>query len=212
MISEENVGKKVLSDKFTLVDDPSRLETFPYKRDFMGMPRKSFPFFSEGVFQGFAWYQDDADEFGAKPAVIPSAIKAWYCRAAIRTVASLEQLSKQPRQKDILYIPFLHYTNIVNPTKGLITGSSRFGALLLKKDGSVVVPYNVRLTQSLFDLFGDKVAWLSRETVAYNTSVSYGARNPTALIVPRFMQVNDLEISHSNSSVLTFQSGTRSLT
>jgi hypothetical protein len=44
------------------------------------------------------------------------------------------------------------------------------------------------------------VAWLSRATVAYNTSMSYGSRNPTAIIVPKFLQVNELEISHSNSS------------
>ena len=70
--------------------------------------------------------------------------------------------------------------NIVNPSKGLVTASSRFGALLLKKDGSVVVPYNVRVTQSLLDIFGDKVAWLSKAQVVNNTSQSYGARNPTA--------------------------------
>jgi hypothetical protein len=90
--------------------------------------------------------------------------------------------------------------NIVNPTIGIITGSSRFGALLLKKDGSIVVPFNVRLTHSLLDIFGDKIAWLSKSILPYNTSSSYGARNPTAILVPRFMQVNDLEISHSNSS------------
>jgi hypothetical protein len=90
--------------------------------------------------------------------------------------------------------------NIVNPSKGIVTGSSRFGALLLKQDGSIVVPYNVRLTQSLLDIFSDKIAWIARETLPYNTSLSYGARNPTSIIVPRFMRVNDLEISHSNSS------------
>jgi hypothetical protein len=88
----------------------------------------------------------------------------------------------------------------VNPSQGVVTASSRFGALLLKKDGSVVVPYNVRLTQSLLDVFGDKVAWLSDAVTAYNTSSSYGARNPTALVVPTFLCVRDLEISHSNSS------------
>jgi hypothetical protein len=62
------------------------------------------------------------------------------------------------------------------------------------------VPYNVRLTQSLKDVFGDKVAWLSKETTTYNASSSYGARNPTAVIVPTFLRVNDLEISHSNES------------
>ena len=64
----------------------------------------------------------------------------------------------------------------------------------------VVVPYNVRLTQSLLDIFGDKVAWLSKAQVVNNTSTSYGARNPTAIIVPALLQVNELEISHSNSS------------
>ena len=90
--------------------------------------------------------------------------------------------------------------NIVNPSKGIITASSRFGTLLLRQDGSVIVPFNVRITQSLLDIFGDQVEWLSRETVAYNTSSSYGARNPTAVIIPKFFRVNDLEISHSNPS------------
>ena len=105
-----------------------------------------------------------------------------------------------PRENDILYIPFLHYMNIVNPSKGLITASSRFGALLLKKDGSIVVPFNVRVTQSLLDIFGDKVAWMSKAQSVNNTSMSYGARNPTAIVVPTFIRVNDLEISHSNTS------------
>jgi hypothetical protein len=90
--------------------------------------------------------------------------------------------------------------NIVNPSKGVITGSSRFGALLLKKDGSIVVPYNYRITQSLLDIFGDKVAWVSSEVEAYNISSSYAAHNPQAIVVPKFMRVNGLEISHSNSS------------
>ncbi len=90
--------------------------------------------------------------------------------------------------------------NVVSPSKGIVTASSRFGALLLKKDGVVAIPYNVRLTQSLLDIFGDKVAWLSQTTLPYNVSKSYGSRNPAAIIVPDFMQVDGLEISHSNTS------------
>ncbi len=199
-LSEDQVGKKVLSERFNLIDDPDLLETYPFKRDLTGLERKTFPIFEKGVFQGFLWYQDDADEFGAKPTghtVMHNSLK--LC-GGDKQVGSLEELVTLPRIQDLLYIPFLHYMNIVNPTKGILTGSSRFGALLLKKDGSVVIPYNVRLTQSLLDIFGDKVAWVSKSVVPYNTSESYGARNPTAILVPRFMQVNDLEISHSNSS------------
>jgi predicted Zn-dependent protease len=199
-LSEENVGQKVLSDKVTLADDPSKLETFPFKRDFTGIVRKPTPLFEHGVFQGFVWSQDDADEFDAKPTGHTVTHKSLVLGGGDRDISSLEELVDMPREKDILYIPFLHYMNIVNPSKGIITASSRFGALLLKQDGSVVVPYNVRLTQSLLDIFGDRVDWLSREMVPYNTSHSYGARNPTAVIVPKFIRVNDLEISHSNPS------------
>ena len=112
----------------------------------------------------------------------------------------MQELIDMPRENDILYFPFIHYMNIVNPSRGLVTGSSRFGALLIKKDGSVVVPFNVRMTQSLLDIFGDKIDWLSKETVPYNISQSYGSRDPVAIVTPKFMAVKDLEISHSNSS------------
>ena len=199
-LEEKQVNQKVFSNKFTLADDPSRMETYPFKRDLMGMPRKRFPIFEAGVFKGFTWFQDDADEFGAQPTGHTVYHKSLVLEGGDQEIDALDKLVKMPRDKDVLYVPFLHYMNIVNPTKAIVTGSSRFGALLLRKDGTVAVPYNVRLTQSLLDIFGDKVAWLSHGTVPYNTSSSYGARNPTAMIVPKFVRVNDLEISHSNSS------------
>lgn len=199
-LSEENAGKKVFSQQFTLLDDPSRLQTFPFKRDFTGMVRNPYPIFQEGVFQGFLWEQDDADEFDAEPTGHTVTHKSLMLHGGDQDIDSLQELVTMPRDNDVLYIPFLHYMNIVNPSKGIITASSRFGTLWLGKDGSVSIPYNVRLTQSLLDIFGDKVAWLSRQTLPYNTSQSYGARNPTAIIVPKFVRVNDLEISHSNPS------------
>ena len=199
-LTEEKVGRKVFSDKFTLVDDPTRRETFPFSRDMMGMERKPFPIFEKGEFKSFTWFQDDADEFGAQPTGHSVMHKSLVVDGGEENVNTLEDLVRMPRENDILYIPFLHYMNIVNPSKALVTASSRFGALLLKKDGSVVVPFNVRVTQSLLDIFGDKVAWMSKAQTVNNTSMSYGARNPTAVIVPKFIRVNDLEISHSNSS------------
>jgi predicted Zn-dependent protease len=199
-LSENVIGNRVFSGRFTLVDDPARLETFPFKVDFMGIPRKRYPIIQDGVFNGFIWSQDEADEFGAEPTGHTVTHTSMVVPGGDAAINSLAELVNIPREKDVLYIPFLHYMNIVNPSKGIITASSRFGSLLLKKDRSVGIPYNVRLTQSLLDIFGDKVEWLSQEIVPYNTSASYGARNPTAWIVPRFMKVNDLEISHSNPS------------
>lgn len=199
-ISEGDIGKKVFSPKINLVDDPDAPETFPLRRDFTGIPRKVFPLITDGIFQKFTWFQDDADEYGQQPSGHTVTHRSIHLRGGKGTAGTLKALVEQPRDRDLLFIPFLHYMNIVNPSKGIVTGSSRFGALLLKKDGTTAVPYNVRLTQSLLDIFGDKVAWLSERTIAYNTSASYGARNPVAMIVPALMQVDGLEVSHSNKS------------
>ena len=199
-LKEEEIGQKMFSDKFTFSDDPTRRETFPFGCDLYGISRHPFPLVVNGVFKAFAWQQDDADEFSQRPTGHTVPHQSLCMAGGSRPVNSVSELVKLQRESDILYIPFLHYMNIVNPSKGIVTASSRFGALLLKQDGSVVVPYNVRMTQSLLDVFGDKLAWIAQDTLPYNTSLSYGARNPTSIVVPRFMQVNDLEISHSNSS------------
>ena len=199
-LSEKDLGTRKFSDQFTLVDDATRLETFPFKRDFSGIDRGVFQIVENGVFKNFAWGQDDADEFGVRPTGHSVAHLSLGIGSGKQEVNSLEALLSMPRDRDILYIPSIHYIGIVNPTEGILTGSSRFGALLLKKDGSVAIPYNVRFTHSLLTFFGDGVEWLSTETVPYSISNSYGARNPTAIIVPRFMRINGLEVSHSNSS------------
>lgn len=199
-IKEEQIGQKVLSEKFNLTDDPGNMATFPFKQDLMGMPRKAFPLFEKGVFKAFTWFQDEADEFDAQPTGHTVMHKSLVMGSGEKDVNSLEELVNMPREKDILYIPYLHYMNIVNPSTGLITGTSRFGALLLKKDGTIGVPFNVRVTQSYDDIFGDNLEWLSKQTAVVNTSMSYGARNPTAIIAPKFFCVKDLEISHSNST------------
>ena len=199
-LSEDKLGQQVFSEKFTLKDDPSLRETFPFKKDYFGIERGVTPLYQEGVFKNFVWIQDDADEFEQQASGHTVHHKSLVLEGGDMEVSSLKELVNMPREKDLLYIPFLHYMNIVNPSEGIITASSRFGALYLKKDGSIEVPYNVRLTRSLLEIFGDKLAWLSKKTIAYNESQSYGSRNPTANVVPAFVKVNDLEISHSNST------------
>jgi hypothetical protein len=113
---------------------------------------------------------------------------------------SIQALAEEPRDEDLLYIPYLHYGGIVNPSEGLITGSSRFGALLLKKDGSIALPYNVRFTEKLSDLFGKKLVWLAKETMPYGSSSHYGGRDPYSMIVPVLGCFDDINVEISNKS------------
>lgn len=116
-LGEEKIGQRVFSEKVTLVDDPARLDTFPLKRDWMGMNRHRFPLFEKGVFQAFTWLQDDADEFSAQPTGHTVPHKSLVMEGGEGAVTTLEELVNMPREKDILYIPFLHYMNIVNPSR-----------------------------------------------------------------------------------------------
>ena len=199
-LKEENQGDQLFSSLIDLTDDPREAEIFGQAADRFGLDRKPFPLISEGRFQAFMWDQDSADEFGQKPTGHDVGHLSLIIDGGKEQVASLQELLAMPREEDILYIPYIHYMNVVNPSQGMVTGSSRFGALFLKKDGTIEVPYNVRLTQKFTDFFGEGVAWLSEKQVAYNVSSSYGRRNPSALKVPRFICVKEIEISHSNPS------------
>lgn len=199
-LKEEDQGKHLFSEKINLLDDPREVEIYAQNADRYGLERKPFPLIAEGRFQAFMWDQDSADEFGKTPTGHDVSHASLVMDGGEKSVATLKDLLEMPREEDLLYVPYIHYMNVVNPTQGMVTGSSRFGALFLRKDGSVQVPYNVRLTQKFSDFFGERVQWLSKEQVAYNVSSSYGRRNPTALKVPRFICVKEIEISHSNPS------------
>lgn len=199
-LTPDMIGTQVLSPQFSLQDNPNRPETYGLSHDQTGLKREPFPIFTDGVFKQFSWAQDEADEYGEKATGHEVPHYSLEIAAGTMSCPDLKALIAMPRDEDILYIPYIHYMNLVNPGKGLLTGSSRFGALLLKKNGRVQVPYNVRLTQSFYDFFGERVEWMSQERVVHDTSSSYGKRNPEAVLVPRFLCVKDIEISHSNTS------------
>ena len=84
-------------------------------------------------------------------------------------------------------------------TEGRITACSRFGALLLDENNEIKIPFNFRLTETLFNLFKE-IEWVSEETVVVNTSNSYGMRSPSAVLAPKFIKLKNINIPHTNKS------------
>ena len=194
-LKENHLNQKVFSDNLTIKDDPNARETFPYHFDMNGIYRKTFPIVENGVFKSFIWERDAADEFGEKETGHSVPALSIVVDAGNKDINTLSELLKMDREKDILFFPYIHYMNVVNSTEGTITGSSRFGALILRKNGDVEIPQNLRITDSLLNLFAN-VDWLSKERSAANTSNSYGKRNPEALFIPKFVKINNVEITH----------------
>lgn len=198
-LNEAHLGTRVFSEQVSICDDPTQRAAFPYAFDVHGIPRKPFPLVTRGVFNAFMWDRDSADEFGQHETGHSVPAVSLTVAPGSAPVNSLAALLAMPRERDVLYLPHLHYMNVVNHTEGIITCCSRFGALLLRKDGSINVPFNVRLTEKLMNIFG-RVAWLSQATAAANVSSTYGTRTPSACVVPKFTCVNDVAITHANAS------------
>ena len=196
----EDMGKQVLSPLVTVTEGPDNEGAFPLPVDRYGRARQQQAWYDAGVLQGFMYDQSTADEFGEQPTghdLGPS----FALMPGDRPEADLADLQAlAAREGDILYVPYLHYTGVVSPSQGLITGTSRFGALLFKQDGGIQVPYNVRFTEKLADIFGAKLQWLSREQAVYNLSDTYSERSPRALLVPRLMCCDGVKVEISNSS------------
>ena len=200
MHKKDDIGTKFFSEKINIYDDPEAMGTFAYSHDLYGRKREKLPLYQEGKYCNFSISQTLADEFGLEPNGMDVMHLNLTMDRGDWDIKDVRQLREEAAEKDILYIPYLHYTGIVNPSEGLVTGSSRFGALLFKQDGTIQVPYNVRFTNKLSDLFGDNLIKLSKKRSAYNTSQTYGLRNPSASLVPRFVMLEDVEISHSNEN------------
>ena len=199
-VNGEDRGKKIFSDKFTLRENPNLIETYPFKADIFGVERSITNIFEDGKLNKIMWSQNAADEFGEKSTGHTLPHFSMEMLGGDSKIRSLEDIKNMPKDKDILYIPYIHYMNLVNPSEGLLTGSSRFGAMLFKKDGTVVPPFNVRLTRTYKDFFGDELDWISEERCVYNLTNTYGIRNPVAIVVPKFIKLKKLEISASNKS------------
>ena len=84
-------------------------------------------------------------------------------------------------------------------TEGIITACSRFGALIFDEKNQTKVPFNFRLTDNFFNLFKE-IEWISEETVAVNTSNSYGMRASVAVLAPKYIKLKSINIPHSNKS------------
>ena len=200
MFKEADVGQQVFSPAFTLTEDPSLKETFAMPVDFFGRRREKRDLIDQGRLTGFLWDQQSADEFGQEPTGHDTNNDSIVVRGGQMDIQSIQEFAKLPREEDILYVPFLHYMNIVNPSEGQLTAISRFGALLLKKDGSIQLAYNVRFTEKLRELLGDKLQWMSRHNTPYGSSTHYYGRDPYAFLVPALSCFDGVNVEISNES------------
>ena len=107
--------------------------TFPSKRDLTGIVRKSFPLFLKGIFQGFTWFQDDADEFGAKATGHTVFSKSLVLHGGgQKGLKTLQDLVKLPRKKYVAEHERL-VKRLRNPTPAALEAEAKEQAKDLKE-------------------------------------------------------------------------------
>ncbi|MEO0073630.1 MAG: metallopeptidase TldD-related protein [candidate division WOR-3 bacterium] len=184
-------GDKIFSDLITICDDPDNPDVFSMPFDFNGRRRKRFVIVENGIFRALCYDSAAAAKYNRQPTghdleSIDLVLEPGSGQAGLDAGLRLAG--------DALYIPHLHYIHVPDITKGVITGSSRFNAMLIR-DGRFVAPiFSSRVTDTLPDILGN-VLGLSSKSVSQNESSTYGRRSPEAYSVPEWLLCESVRIS-----------------
>ncbi len=165
-----NLGKRVLGENFTLVDDS--LEYMPFPFDIEGLPKRRVTLIENGVIRTPVLDKPWADRLG-----LATTANAWHLGApdhgsAFHLVmsggtSSREQMLNSTKRG--IWITRFNYVNgLLEPKSALMTGTTRDGTFLVR-DGEVVARLpNLRWTQSMVDAFSNIEA-ISRERRSVGT-------------------------------------------
>lgn len=159
------LGKKIMSDKITIVDDAyhSLINGMPF--DFEGMPKKKIVLIEQGVAENIVYDRETAKK--AKTQSTGHALPQPNTMGPVPTTmimqpgdASLEDMIKST-ERGILVTQF-HYTNMLEPLKLVMTGLTRNGTFLITKGRITQGVKNMRFTESVLKAFSN-VEMVSRD-------------------------------------------------
>jgi len=189
-------GEQLFSPLISITDDPGHPGVYGMPFDFNGMRRRrAFPLVGGGMFRGLIYDTRTAAKYGKTPTghdgAIDLVLSTGDAPAGLDAAFSLTG--------DGLYIPFLHYVNMPEPSKGLMTGASRFNALHIV-DGRPVAPiFSVRITDSVVTILSNTLA-ISSLPVFLDVSTTYERRSPQAVSVPEYLICDNVRISDTTES------------
>jgi predicted Zn-dependent protease len=179
-------GEKLLDEKVTLYDDGLDPHGLQVPFDFEGVPKQKVVFFHKGVVRNITYdsltaARDQKESTGH--ALIPPSTEGPIPLNLFMQEgdSSLEQMVRSVKKG--VYVTRFHYTNVVEPMKGVITGMTRDGTFWIE-DGEVRNPLkNLRFTESILKALS-RVRAISRERKICTSGSTYGRRFITGTVAP----------------------------
>jgi PmbA protein len=161
-----NLGKRVLGENFTLVDDAVDPGFLPFPFDIEGMPKRAVTLVENGVVKTPVLDKAWADRLGLEPTA-----NAWHLGSPEHGAAfHLSMAGGDSTREEMIastklgiWVTRFNYVNgLLEPKTALMTGTTRDGTFLIR-DGKVAARLpNLRWTQSMIEAFSN-IESLSRE-------------------------------------------------
>lgn len=159
-----NLGKQVLGENFTLVDDATSYLPFPF--DIEGLPKRPVTLVEKGVVRTPVLDKAWADRLGLRPTAHAWSLGSPEHGAAFHLTMQGGDSSREEMiasTKLGIWVTRFNYVNgLLEPKTALMTGTTRDGTFLIR-DGKVAARLpNLRWTQSMVEAFSN-IESLSRE-------------------------------------------------
>ncbi len=184
------LGERLFDRRVSIADDALDAAGLPKAFDFEGTPKRRVELVRAGVAEGVVWDRAAAARAGngrvSTGHAPPTAWRAYGPMPFALSVAGGEARSTDELAElvgDGIYVTRLHYLNIVEPRRGVITGMTRDGTFRIR-GGKVAEPLvNLRFTVAVPELLAD-IPGLTRDRSLVGQTEYYDERYPTAALVP----------------------------
>ncbi|MHB8483670.1 MAG: TldD/PmbA family protein [Nitrospiria bacterium] len=181
------LNQKVVGDNITFYDDGSDPGGFIAPFDFEGVPKEKKVLFERGVARSVCYDSFLAGKYGKKStghALSPfeksygAVPRNLFLEGGHSSLTEMIASSFDPT----IYITRFHYTNVVNPKEGILTGMTKDGTFLVQ-NGKMVGPVsNLRFLESVPKALC-RVTHLGQSRRVHDP-VGYGGLFPESTVVP----------------------------
>lgn len=151
--------QRVTGEHVTIWDDGTDPRILAVAVDYEGVPKRKVPLLESGIARGVAHntesaHKMDAQSTGNSP--LPEAEPSWYGPVPTNLFMaggtnSLTDMIRSTRRG--LLLTRFHYTHCPDPRRVVMTGTTRDGTFLIENGEIVGAVRNLRLTQSVPELF-----------------------------------------------------------
>lgn len=154
-----NLGKRILGENFTLVDDSLEPGFLPFPFDVEGLPKKRIALIENGILRTPVLDKAYADRLALAPTANAWSLGSPDHGAAFHLVMANGNSSREEMIRSTklgIWVTRFNYVNgLLEPRTALMTGTTRDGTFLIR-DGEVAARLpNLRWTQAMVEAFSN---------------------------------------------------------